>query len=83
MLAYPIERRIEAVACDVVLVTGELDETSPEHWLAELAARAPGEAHTVVVPRASHQAMFTHADQVSTVIVTPVGAQVRADLDEG
>lgn len=83
MLAYPIERRIETVPCDIVLVTGELDETSPQQWLAELAARAPGEAHTVVVPGASHQAMFTHADQVSTVIVTPVGAQVRADLDEG
>ncbi len=74
MVAYPIEERIRAVPADVLLITGELDETAPRDWLDYLGQRAAGSAEVRVVPHASHQAMFTRPDVVADLICGDAGA---------
>lgn len=79
MLAYPMDQRIREVTAEMLLVTGELDETSPRRWLEELAAHTSGDAHVRVVPGAAHQAMFTHADEVAGLVL----GSTDADLPGG
>ena len=68
MIAYPIDDRIAQVPNDLVLITGELDETAPAEWLAYLAERAGGATAVRVVPDASHQAMYTKPSLVAQII---------------
>jgi len=68
MLAYPIERRIAATGCRVVVLRGEHDPIARLPWCLRLAGHAPGRASVVTIPGKAHVIPLTAADSLAAVV---------------
>ena len=67
-LGHRPEERVQELTVPLCLTAGESDSFAPEGWLRELASRAGGPSEVHVLG-GSHNNVFTHADDVVSLLL--------------
>ena len=70
MFEYPIEERIAAVHCPVVVMRGQADPVARHPWCLQLAANAAGPSRLITVPERAHVIPLTAPDAVVSAVRT-------------
>ncbi len=63
------EQRVRALRLSLVLTAGEADSFAPRGWMKQVAAASGGPARVTVLP-GSHNNLFTHPDEVATLVTS-------------
>jgi alpha-beta hydrolase superfamily lysophospholipase len=66
------EERVRGLRVPLVLTAGEADSFAPQAWMEDVASAAGGPAQVKVLP-GSHNNLFTHPDELATLVTAAAG----------
>lgn len=78
---FDLRPRVGIIACPVLLVSGERDDTVPRSASQDLARRIPG-AHWITLPEAKHAAPIDSAEAFNTILLDFLAANQGSKAED-